>query len=386
MNRRGDELKESNLNISFDGYYEVNNTIYMSSCSINGLLELDSKSRITKRVRRFDNGSLLSQLLHHNVIEVGDEVVFIPHFSFFLHIYNRCTDEIRTVKIKKDEWTRFRCVDSVVINNKLWLITSYLENGIISIDLGTYEVVYYDEFYSKLRVYLKDIEPIFWTRLSIKNHILYGAFDDKGYIIKIDLETLTLDMIDMGSDRHFADIAVEKGVIYLTEYFSKHVFSYHINEEKQELILMNGHCEECEKTVYSNIIACDNFLILIPEFGRDIWAIEHSNIKKIGELPVDFIDNDDFRRGWKRFYNYEIKDFKLYLYPNKANMMIVIDLENFRIDGYKFLMNQEWINDNYEKEYFFKYIEEAHQNGDFLVENDRVDLELWLKSLCNKEA
>ena len=374
-------MKETNLNISFDGYCNYNNTIYMSSCTVNGLLEIDLESKVVKKVRRFDDGSLLSQLMHHNVIVVGDDMLFIPHFSYFLHIYNRFTDEIRAIKIKKDEWNRFRCVDSIVRNNKLWLITSYVESGIISIDLSTYEVKYYDEFYNKLRTFIKGDEPIFWTRLCVGNNRMYGAFDNKGCIIEIDLENLTLSMINMGSDRHFADIAATNGVIYLTEYYSKHIVSYDVNRKKQELILMEGYCEEIKKTVYSNIVAFDNLVFLVPEYGRDIWTIYHSSIKKIGELPAEFADNDDFRNEWKRFYNYEIKDFKLYLYPNKANMMIVIDLKNYQIDGYKFLMNQEWMNISYEKEYCIKYIEEAYHNGDFVVENNRVGLELWLKSL-----
>lgn len=167
--------------LSYDAYCETENDIFISSNCMNGLVCIDKATGSSKYVKKFDDTYSICYLKHRQAIRNGNDIIFVPNFCDRIHIFNIITKEIRYVVIKKDEWKDFRCVDSFIWKDKLWLILSYMYNGIVSVDLEKYKVEYFSEVYSAfLDVLYSYDEPIFWEELyKQEDGIVYGVVDRK---------------------------------------------------------------------------------------------------------------------------------------------------------------------------------------------------------------
>lgn len=349
--------------LSFDGLCEVEDDIYLSNNMFNGLMKMSKGSKEITLLNQFPIGPVYSRLLHHQPIKYKNEIIFVPHFSHGVHIYNLDTHETIYIPVKKDDWKNFRCVDSIIWNGKLWMILTYFENSIASMDLKTKKIEYYADMYHPLCELKDELMDgvVFWSLLAKTDYVLYGVVDNSGYIIQIDLMKLKIKLLKVDDKKRFLDIALWKNCFYLTQYNSKDIVVY---DNK------NGLCHEIENkydeilsddgVVYSNIFALADAVVLVSNNGERIYTLNNDQISCLGVVPKGFKDiKADTRATWKRFYCYSVCDNKIKLFPSRANMMVSIEINERKISGQILKMSNDWLNTIYPNEYIKGYISEC---------------------------
>ena len=230
--------------LAFDGYYELEDKLLLSNSCFNGLVEVSKKTGKIEVVKKFPVGPVFSQLLHHKIIRFGNKLFFVPNFSYGVHIYDIQTGDVEYVLIKKEEWENYRCADAIVYDNKLWLIMTYVYNGIISMDLNTYEIVYWEEAYAPIKKILKDeSNAVFWSELYKKDNILFGVVDHTGYAVCIDISIPQVELLEINKEKQFADITVNNEIVYLTQYSTSSIGIYYLkNREYCEIsVVMSNY-------------------------------------------------------------------------------------------------------------------------------------------------
>lgn len=372
--------------LSFDGWCEVQDELYLSNNFFNGLMKISRKSGEISLLSKFPIGPVFSRLLHHQPIKYKNKIIFIPHFSYGVHIYDVVTQKIDYIPVKKDEWKNFRCVDFVVWNGKLWMILSYYENAIVSMDLETNEIEYYSDIYLPLSKVVGNLTDgvVFWSLLSKKDYMLYGVIDNLGYIVEIDIKNQKTKLIEVDKQKKFLDIAICGKYFYITQYKTKDIVifdyinksSYVVNNKYDEIISDDG-------LVYSNILSVRDFVFIVSNNGERIYSLKDNQISCYGVIPKGFEDiRTDTRAIWKRFYRYDIDRNRIYLFPSRANMMVTIDIADKSISGQIFAINDEWMNTVYQKEYVNEYFDECLKHGEPSYECDVVDLNALINRIC----
>lgn len=371
--------------LSFDGYYEIDDDTYLSSSCFNGLVCISKKSGEIKVLKKFTVGPVFSRLLHHKIIKYNDELIFIPNYSHGVHIFNIESKEIDYVLVKKDKWENYRCVDAIVWNGKLWMIMTYIENAIVSMDLDSHEIEYHSDVYSPLKSILTNAnEKVFWTELYKQDYMLYGAVDNKGYVAQINIKDLSMRLIKIDPENHFVDIALSRNKLFMTEYKSKDIVVFDMNSGNHYKIKTKNlnDCTCNEDMYYSNIVSNNDRVFVIPNCGYDIWEVMDNGLLSYSKLPEGFKDiKEDFRSTWKRFYCTDFKGNIIELYPNRSNMMIRIDTNNGSCVGHVFDMSPKWLDEEYQIEYVDEYIKECVDNGSAALEWDGVDFNDWIRAL-----
>lgn len=379
-------MTESYAQLSFDGLIEIQNKTYFSSSCFNGLVEVDNKTNTVRIVKRFPKENIFMYLLHHKIIENGNEIIFTPDLARTIHIVDLLRMEISCIEFSQDDDYNARCVDSYVWDGKLWLFFSNRKTPITSMELSTHHIERYPQLTETLKKITKDDDSvIFWSVLWKEQGQIYGVLFNSQYIIHIDLVHRKTEYFYVAMEgKRFADIAVGGNIVYLTQFDSYEIVLYSLIDGSIEKCVPDCLSDPAEEKgyMYSNILLEQEEILLIPNHGNEILCLQNKNIMPFCHMPEGYRDiEEDGRITWRRFYSSESKDGLLRLFPARSNMLLEINVKEKKAEGRSYQMPPEWLNTGYYTGYVTTYISEAAQDGASMSENEVVNLKDYLRAL-----
>lgn len=360
-------MKKDRINrrISFDGAYDTGNELYVSSGTFNGLLKVDKSTMTAQFLESFTGESKIVLGLHHKVYGVEDKLYFVPDNADEIHVYNLEEKWIQKCPIDIPESNQIRCIDSFLIDNKIWLFYAYADNPIVIFDVKTNDIEYLYDINDYLPNEIKERNlPVFWSVFSKCGNQIYGVIWDSPYVIRVNVENMEIEVYSVEKQANrLSGIACMGEKIYLTELYNQNIVLWNIFENTFQRFTAFGELQlnENMELVYSSIIAVDEQIILIPNSGSKILMLdeESNKIVEYASLPDGFKDLEDERKSWRRFYSYDFLGDRVRLYPSKANMMLDIICSKRIIEGYEFDLDQEWVENKYYNVVVESYLKES---------------------------
>ncbi len=376
-----------NENFSFVACYQTGKEYYFSNNLFNGLIRYNKENETFEYLGLFMPEKTTRQGLHHGVYRNKDDLFFVPDASRGIHRYNLTTKEMTYFPLDVDKHEKYRGIDSYKINNVIWIVGAYESNPLISFDMDTCEIKKYDIFLKAMPEELKHRKgAMFWSMLAKRETDMYSTVWDSNYIVHIDLSVPRAEFICLqDAVEALGCIGLQRDTLFMAEQKKDAVTSYNLvsKEIKKYELAPDVELEIQNGVVYTNIIAADGHILLVPHAGKKLLEINEQTctIDNYGSLPEGFTDGQTFgRKTWRRFVRYEQVEGKIYLYPNGASEMLVVDLQSGQIKGEAFKMNKEWYERYFQKLIAEPYITECMAHG-LIKETELVGLEEFSKFL-----
>mgnify|MGYP002516734881 FL=1 len=372
--------------LSFDGLIDNGKESYLSSACFNGLIEIDRESGSVRMINKFPKENAFMYLLHHKLCKHGNKIIFTPDHAKNIHVMDMDSNDMICVDFKGGYSGAARCIDSYVWDNRLWLFFSNKGMPVTSMDLSTYEIRHYPELTESLETIVKDEDQvIFWAELWKDRGQAYGVFYDSGYLVHIDLTCRKTEIIPaVPEGKRMTGAAVAGETAYLTERDSYEVTAYSLADGSTRTYAPEHSLNLAKGTgyVYSNIVAANGKILLVPNFDNRILCIKDDRIAFFCHMPKGYRDiEEDGRNSWRRFYSTQRCGNVLRLFPAKANMLLDIDLKEEKAEGRSYKMPSGWMDTGYYRDYVTPYVRESARDAQCMYENDVVNLNDYIRVL-----
>ncbi len=332
--------------VSFDGAYDDNAYLYTSSEIYNGMLKLNKETCEAEYICGF--GKLDYDILgqHHKVYKYRENLIFTPDNATGIHIYNMSENKMSYLAI--DEWgqDKVRCISSFIVGNKLWLMYAYVEHPVVIIDLDLWTIEEMDVLQKILpQEIMERKKPLFWSVFTNKGSKLYGVVWHSPYIIEIDSETKEVSLIRLQKDESkLTTVVCCEDLLWCVECNNASVTCWNRQGEFVEQYTLADGVQMQAEGDFSNLILCDNNVYMVTNKDNYIYYLDKQTkrIKVLVEFPEGFTTYGDVRKGWRRFFSYDIIGDMIRLYPTNANMMMDIDVSKGLVRGYQFTLANEY--------------------------------------------
>lgn len=372
-----------NKSVSFDGCYDTGEELYASCMQFNALLKINKRDGRVQLVTTFPNEPAMQQAIYQKIYCADDNVIFVPSYGKGVYTYDLQNQQLEFYPITMPDCAASRCIASYQVGDKIWMFYAYADNPIVVYDIKTHQIEYYEEMMKVLPEEIRERKKaVFWGEFACNESDVYGVIWKSAYILHMNLQTMAVEIISLcGWADELTGVAYDAGVIYLTEFDSKEVKALRLLDGARKVYRPQGdmQLDEEGKMIYSNVIACQGEVLMIPDSGRRIFSLRHEDgmIVPFADLPEAYEDVTDERRGWRRYFSHFDTDSGIRLCPSRANMMLDINVSERTIRGqiYRFDENAD---EAYFKHNVCGHLKEQALEGE-ICENEAIGLEDFLK-------
>ena len=372
--------------VSFDGVYDDGETYFISSGSFNGMLNYNKKDSTIEYVTSFQNQEPYQGGLHHKVYKYEDNLVFTPNNAKGIHIYDTKHKKMYFHKLFGTDEIRTRCIDALLVEDKLWLFFAYAEKPVVIFDLNTYEIKYFYGIIEKLPMDIRERKlQIFWCPMAKHREIVCGAIWNTSYIVKINMITQQVELCNVGeAHRGLSTLAYDGMNFWFARLRDTSVYKW--NEKDNEIIEYESlDFLDDEVFIYNNIICEHGQVLVIPNKGKKLLCVDEKE-KKILEycsLPDSFAEFADIRKTYRRFYDYDVINSVIRLFPANANMMVEVDVEKKISVGTTIMLDVD-DDENYKKHVLYRYMDIIQKKG-IITKSNIIGLKEYLGYLtCDR--
>ena len=371
--------------ISFDGACNIGDKMIVSSLTFNGMLQVNKCDGKANYLKCFENEPLFQKGLHHKVYQYGTKYIFAPDNARGIHVYDTEQKKMRFYELYDENDKRFRCIDSFINKDKMWLFFAYWEKPIVIFDLNNFSIRYLDVVTEKLPQEFKEREgALFWSQLEKKGDFVYGVFWGTPYFMKLNTSTEEVQIEQLDDiDRKLCTVAYDGEAFWFTQLHSVKILKWDELKKKVTEYAPIGGIEEAP-LVYNNIIFVKEKILVVPNEADEIMYFNSKEgvFQTFCKLPEGFDKMSDERRRWRRFYSYEILDDIVRLYPANANMMVDVDVVNRITTGLSVVLDVK-NDEEYFKQIICSKVENAYKKSVIVKTND-FGLQDYLKYLIIK--
>ena len=351
---------------SFDGAYDSGEYLYASSEIYNGMLKLNKETGHADCVCSFpqSNYDILGQ--HHKVHRYKNSLVFAPDNAKGIHVYDLSNNIMRYYAIEEQSTTRTRCIDSYLVENKLWLLYAYAEHPVVIVDLDNFKIEKVEIPIEQLPMgILERNKPLFWSVFTRNESKIYGAVWLTSYIVEMDLCTRNMRIIRLGDgERKFTSVVYTEYLFWCVEHERLSVTCWNSwGELVKEYSLRDG-VRMNKSGNYGNLICCNKVIYWVTNMDDYVYFLdrEKEEINIFSSFPEQFKGFSDVRKHWRRFFSYDVVGSIIRLYPTNYNMMLDIDIINSRVRGYQFVLEEKHDERWYQKTFIYPQIQEKYPN------------------------
>ena len=344
--------------ITFTASCQVNNILYFSSNSFNGLFKIDLSTKKQTFLGIFDNCPAFKVNQHRSAYYWNNKIVFAPFICNHVAIFDIETEKTEYIKIKETNDAYY--MGSFLDNDNLWLFGGYYTDSFLKINLKTGEVLFSVQLQDCIGKALGiDKKEYIYNAPHIVGNDLYAAVWNTNSVVKFNLTSCEFDFITINEKIKLSFVSYYADTLFLVDNSTSDILQYSITDKKIEKYTLDEALEDSVNKKYSLVIPINDLIIVLPDFGREVLVInkESKKIEKLCDLPAKFDDQKkNYRRSWKRFLEYKVCENVVEVMPYKAGMVITIDSDSKKCDGTLYSYSDEM----YEK--FDEYYKDAYMN------------------------
>lgn len=303
-----------------DGIWQDNELIF-PAWNVNGIFSYNIETKYVNFLS-FLPANLNVSYLFCRMEMVENKLYFIPTnedciliFDMIKKTWNKiCIDDGKIGDL------RARFSDAYRFDKTIWL-KPYYSHAIVSYSTDTGEIVYYDEWYKELEAYITDENsPKFWSGSKSENAI-YFPFVQTNKVVEFNVYSKDYEIISVGNDNeHLLNVYYWYGKLYC----------YNNNDDLLIYDLITRKIIRIENVFGQSIEG-----VSMIEKNRILWlfAWKKDAYVKFNITSMNFEKIDDYLSGVDIGYpTLEVRNDKIYLYPNQTPYMLIIDIDDNRVE------------------------------------------------------
>lgn len=370
--------------ISFDYLCEVDNCYFASCVTFNGLLQINKDNLEANYICSFPNEAKYAEALHHKIYKFERMLVFAPNNAMGIHLYHLDTQRMFFWPVDNEKCVRNRCVDSFVYDDKLWLFYAFAEHPVVIFDLKTYQIEKYFGIMDVLpeSIAKREKTAVFWSTLVQVGGKVYGVIWKSSYIVEVDLVSRTVSLHSILEEKLMLTAITSDGnSVWIAEAISKTLLKLDTkNRVIQKYTMQEQYLKS--RSYFCNLIWCNNKLWILFDDLQTVFCIneEKNSVDEACFFPEKFKKMDDIRSKMRSFFNVEVSNGRVRIYPINSNMMLELDVEQMLIKGYSIRMSEGYDDGWYMKNFLESYYKELYL-GKCMIEGKDISLKTYLDFL-----
>ena len=320
------------IKISFEDFIIDDQTIMFPMWDYDQICIYNIKEQITKNIQNYKSSNMVNKHLYSRICRYKkDKYLFTPLYSDKILLYDSSSQTFNDIMVKNVKCDG-SCLffENVIYGKYIFLIPGNYD-AIIRFDSDTEDIKYYKEWINILKEKKPNNSCVYFRHgFGLIENILCLSYKSTNYILKINLSTEFAEIIETDkkfgtcesicADNQFCWIITSKGVILKLNIQDNSIYVLNKIEVKMAT----------NDVPYSEIISYKNKLYLIPYGDNKIVEIH----KKTFEIIVINIPDITFIRSGLFCLCAKVYRDKLYIYSLTLKKMLVIDLNNYKIDGF----------------------------------------------------
>lgn len=268
-----------------DGHY-----YWYTSFEDNGIYRTDIRTGETECIDRFSEESQRN-MLYGSVVFFDNKLVAIPRFAKKIGIYNIAEKSIQYISFKLPEGRNWRggCFAAhAVFRNYIYML-GVRYPIILRLNMETYEVSYYGEWYTEVEPYIRPQEsPIFFfTRdIYVEGSKFYAPLSCAGFVLCFDMEVGEASLIQVGNEKSGLETLCSDGSdFWLTSSKDKKVIRWNHKSGAIKESWEFPTCLSLSNMRFYKSFCCNNEIFLVPVRDNKIIRINPA-VGTMSELQI----------------------------------------------------------------------------------------------------
>ena len=307
-----------NYDLSFFDGEIVDNKLYFSNNSFNGLFAFDFSKKSCEYIDVFEKEELWSYNLHMKCIKYNDFLVFIPEFGVNINLYNTKTGEQKIITIPNKQVNKSAFFNAVLVDDKIWMFSKFYSQASMILDMNTFEIEEYDGINQWCKEHVSTKETISFVRLVREDDFIWMAAYNTGTIIRFNVKNFEIKSFNIGCDGLFGIFQGDDG-FWLSEAAGNKLF-YWKNETSEIVIYeLDYEIKDGERAV-TQVLNVGGQVYVVPTKREDIYCLDIEQDK--------FVKSFDYPKNYERFiegfWGYKNCEEYLYLFPFKNHGILKV--------------------------------------------------------------
>ena len=320
--------------LSFSCAVEADGYLWASADEFNGLFKICIETGESEFIATFDEDPY-GTLLYKNALAYKRKLFFVPYTAKKIAEYDLDTKEIKYYSLKpemRNNPTQF--TGYTEREGRLYLFPHWIED-IVTLDMKNGSIQYH-KWSNKMLANENKKTTMFAHQITVGQYEYMPCLRSNSFI-KLNLDNFESEMITIPFTKDgLIDAAYNAGILYILS-MSGDVYAYNTQNGDIELLWTNVEKRKDNKLPYSRILYYSGYLWLLPSHNEDIWRVDIKT--REGYLYKNFPQGFAYIEARNipphKWLHGELLNGKLTLYPRRANMLLLWDSENDKMNGIK---------------------------------------------------
>ena len=317
---------QKNRYVSFWDTVEDEDGLWVADICMNGLFKIKKDGSDVEYVAPFEMERIgkAGHGLYFYAVSYGDEIFFLPKFSFNVAVYSRKKKVLQYIYLPYIGGVAgYGIVGYALYGEWMYLFSTYADCSMIRIHMTTWEVEelqiwkdilgkFSDKKNHLITASAVQINNDVWMDIYHTNKLLrYSLVDDSYEIIEYDYDIYKV----------FGNESLQE--LYIVPRKKKQVVIWDLRSRKKKQCIELGDFI-CDNNKIRNILSDEELFVFIPDYEKYILLIDRKSntIRKYDSFPQEYTS---FKTDNRFFYSGRIRSEYIELFPYMANGIIRID-------------------------------------------------------------
>lgn len=324
MKRNKDWIK----NIATHAYVRSGDYIYFPAMNFNALYQLNILDRKMEILGSIPNERWYSKHLYGAIAMNGGKLYMPPMNATEIAVYNICEKSFKKIKLSDSEPEIPSKFFGVIADGNYVYLIPCRYHSVVRIDVRDDSVTYIDIGSEKYLSGNMAEHMLIKNGYFIKDKYLYMALYENNVIIKVNLENLDVEHINIGKGLNgFVDMCVDGDVIWLVQNKVPKIIKW--NEVENSVQVFNDFPEDFEcigEIPFINIINMDSY-IFVASYQANMSLRIEKQTHKITKASWDVSKEKIIAGNWnaKHYFAKKTDDNKIIINYIADHSIVIAD-------------------------------------------------------------
>lgn len=367
-------MDKERMNLAFFDAYFDGKYLWVSNVKFNGFFKISCVDYQVQYLGSFPEEKAYQSFLYKKVFFYNNSLYFIPDTAKRMAVYNfktksmkSCfTDQLSKIGI---EWLNVS--DVLFDNDIIWIFPRVLTQPLLKIDLKTQKVNAHQEWTKAIKKSVKN--KTVYADVVKWNDAAWTVVMGSSMVMELKLGDGKVYCHDVGGKNlHLFTIGHDGECFYLSHTDREEILSW---KPHKGIINQFSPEQKSNKEVscpYNRFICANHKVFAVPGQRNNrimLLNMENKTLIPVEPYPTGFYFTGDFKSMRSHFRGYHIQGKRIWLYPFRGNMLLVLDTDTLKITG-KLLPLPEEDNEWYIRNVACSEIRDKLPNGFMLESND----------------
>lgn len=317
------EKRKRERGFSFSCAAELDGYLWAPGDLVNGLFQICEKTGECKFVTSFYREKSDAYLLYTKVVPYGRKLFFIPYRAGHIAEYNVDTGKMKYYDIYNNQEIGTKFCGYTVKGELLYIFNNQAKN-LICLDMNSGVLRQHNWGIEKLPAEIRDLQFTMFMHGLYLDGIEYLPCAQTNMFVKIYLDDLHSEVIKIPELKEgIVDVACEEEILYFMTSLGN-IVAYNRRSEEVKKFWKYKESDVGLIIPFYRLLIYKGFLWLIPGNANHICRVNIKTLKTdvVTEYPEGFFITDRQEMHPFKWFDGEIRNDRLCLYPYRGNMLL----------------------------------------------------------------